>query len=96
MGKPIIKYSFTLLQPPWKASGDLFHQVLLGYALIDNVPQTLRARFGGEGQAGFLHLLGLFQGVLEHAVNAQEGKLTDTRFSRNSAINARINSGRQE
>ena len=51
--------------------GDLLHQVLLGYALIDNVPQTLRARFGGEGQAGFLHLLGLFQGVLEHAVNAQ-------------------------
>ena len=51
--------------------GNLLHQVGLGHALVDHVPQALGARLGGKGEGGFAYLLGFLQRFLQHAVDAK-------------------------
>ena len=58
----------------FKSAGDGTDQIVLRDALVDHVAQPLGARFGGQGQAGFFHLLGFFQRLLHDVVDAHTGQ----------------------
>ena len=96
MGKPIIKYSFTLLQPPWKASVTFSTRSCSVTPLLITSRRRCVPASGAKVRLDFFTCWVSSRESLSTLSMRREGKLTDTRFSRNSAINARINSGRQE
>ena len=48
MGKPIMKYSLTPIQPAPEGHSDRVEQVFLRDALVDDVPESLRAGLGSK------------------------------------------------
>ena len=95
VGNPIMKYSFTLLHPPWKAS-DTFS---IRSASVTPLLITSRRRWVPASGAKVRDDLRTFWVSSRDSFSTlsmrRDGRLMDTRFSDRRFISSRMSSGRQ-